>query len=71
MIFLDDEDKPLLPPLSELACSVGVVTIVAKPVVLARTSDEVDVTELTAPSAPVVTMTVETRCVDETTSADV
>jgi hypothetical protein len=39
--------------------------------VLESTSDDVDVIELTDPSAPVVTMTVETRRVDDATSAEV
>ena len=45
--------------------------MVEKPVVLASTSEEVDVTDETWPLPPVVTMTVETRRVELVMRADV
>jgi hypothetical protein len=57
--------------LLEAAWRVGVVVMVAKPVVLETTSDDVDVTDETLPLAPVVTITVETSFVEEATSAEV
>lgn len=71
MTFFEEEESPPDPPPLLPAWSVGVVTMVAKPVVLARTSEDVDVTRVTCPLLPVLEMTVETSRVEDATRADV